>query len=177
MFPTSISGIIIFFLVFIILYSILSKAELIKNPVLNALISLIVAFLIASAPNFVLGLSISLPWLAALMVVFFFIVVAIKFFTGNDISINMKGINMKGLGVAFVIIVGIIFISSLIYMDYRVRTQKAAHLSSSDYTTVNDTKRPSTWQEEFVKTFFHPYVLGLFLIFVIAAIAIFFLAK
>lgn len=99
-----------FFVVFVIVFAILWKTKLIGNKYADIFLSFVVSiiFVAATGPrNYILAI---IPWFAVL-IVGLFLLMALTGFVGKDlIPLN------KGIGIAFIILLALIFIASAFFV-------------------------------------------------------------
>ncbi len=166
---------IIFLLVFILLYALFMKTKLIGSEGLTALISFIIALFISTNKYIVKVLAVFLPWYTMFLIIGFFILLIIAVFGGNFDNLGQK----KGIIIAAIALAVIILLFSLIHVfkqgigerlqDVREELPGGANYSNSSI--------PQTWQEDFVRTFFHPNFLGVLFIFLFAGLLILFITR
>ena len=155
---------LIFLLVFIILYSLLSKTQVLgENNFMNSLLALIAAILFVLVPNMrKYTLSIT-PWVVVLAVVLFFILLIMGFTKGSLDEV----IKNPALAIIAVIMLIAIFVFAGIYVFGHYLTL---------LTPLNNTGLSQT-SIDVKSTIFHPAVMGAIILFIVAAIVAYVLNK
>lgn len=174
------TGIFIFLFVFALIYAALSKSKFFggEKQGLYAIIAFVVAILIVSS-NFALRLvEIVVPWYTALAIVAFLVLLVYGVLGAKEEHLDsvVKSGQLRswiiGFGVA-ILIFGLAF-------TFGEELRKVGYPSNeSSQTPVNQTFNPAgeNFSSELVKTIFHPAMLGLIMLFLIAMFTILFLTK
>ncbi|MBU2638886.1 MAG: hypothetical protein KJ955_07975 [Nanoarchaeota archaeon] len=160
----------IFIFIFAILFALLEKVKVFgENKGLNALISFAIAFLFVLTPDLLGVVKIMTPWFTILFV-FVIMIVLLFMFVGVKEGDITEAFTEKGM-------VWIIVIVCLIIMIYALTQVYGAQIQNItvDGNTTADASSP-TMTSQVGKILFHPRVLGMLLLLLIAAQAVRFLA-
>ncbi|HII14969.1 MAG TPA: hypothetical protein HA362_01540 [Nanoarchaeota archaeon] len=153
----------VFLLIFGIIFALLEKVSIFgKNKGLNALIAFAIAFLFILTPDLLGIVKIMTPWFTILFV-FVIMIVLLFMFVGVKESVITEAITDKG---AWIIIVICVII--LIYAMTQVYGSQIQNINTDGNLTESGTSVTS----QIGKVIFHPRVLGMFLLLLIAAQAI-----
>ncbi len=168
------SSLFAFLFIFVLVFAVLEMRNFFKNSGLHALIALFVAALVGTSSNILPIISWMTPWFVMLLVFFVFLVLILSF-----IGISEKGI-ISGLGgesgitVAMMILLAIFFVAALGHV-YGQQTLELTTGGQGNATMTGSTG-VQTVQSSFTKNvatvFFHPKVLGLILMMLVAAFTI-----
>lgn len=158
----------VFLFVFAILFALLEKFAFFgKNRGLNALIAFAIGFLFILTPDLFGIIKIITPWFTVLFV-FLILVMLLFMFAGVKESTIGEAISEKG-------VVWIIIVICIIILVYAL-TQVYGEQIQTIYGGTNATDDASV-TGQVGKIVFHPRILGMFLLLVIAAQAIRFIAS
>lgn len=175
------SGIFIFLFVFALIYAALSKSKFFGGDKqgLYAIIAFVVAILIASSKFALRLVAIVIPWYTALAIVAFLILLVYGVLGAKEEHLDsiVKSGQLRGWIIGFgvaILIFGLAF-------TFGEELRNVGYSSNESTTGVptNQTLNPSgkNFSSELVKTIFHPAMLGLLMLFLIAMFAIMFLTK
>ncbi len=157
--------VLIFLLVFALVYAILNKFKVIENTSINAVISFIVALFVASTDKGIVLLYTVLPWYTVFFIIGFFFLL---FMSIAGVDVTKAGGQQAFVYTALTIMVIILLFGLTKTFSSDVRPKLPG---GGNYTEGI----PSTWQEDFARTFFHPKFLGLLVFFIVAILTIAFL--
>lgn len=150
--------ILAFILVFVLMYALLGKTQILgENKFIHSLLSLIVAIVFVVAPNareYTLTVT---PWIVVFLVALFFIILIISFVRGNIEDI------VKNPAISF----GLIGILVIIFLISGIQVFGSAIYSFLNLSTPVEIKN----------VLLHPSVLGVIVLFIIAAAVSWFLSK
>jgi len=173
------SVIFIILLLFAILYGLLELVKIFGEGKhnLNAIISLMITIIAAMSPDLVKMLKLMLPWIA-MMIVFFFFLFAIPMFMGmtkTDITTFMGG--KKRIGTVGWVFGAMIFL--IIYSMGNMFGEKllVGDVSDSNSSVSVNASSSSGFQSNVFKTVFNPKIIGLFFILLLSMLAITYLTK
>ncbi|MBN1386319.1 hypothetical protein JW968_05095 [Candidatus Woesearchaeota archaeon] len=187
-FLANFSFIFTFLLVFAIVFAILEKAQLLgKNRGLNAIIALVVGFLVLLSDNVRAVIEIAAPWFVLLMLFIMFILLAFNVFgadTGNFMSVlvNPEHKHIVYWIVALAIIIIMFSLSQVIGQDVGPFLDEEGHpvdnadwnrtLTAGERAGGGTSTATSDFNQNLGATIFHPKILGMILILLIASFAI-----
>lgn len=160
-----------FLLVFVLVFAILEVKKFFGNSGLHALISLFIATMVATSSNVMPLIAWMTPWFV--IVLFFFVfVMLLTTFIGVSEEGFIAGLGGEtGVTIAMLVVIGIIFAAAL----GQIYGQQALELTTGQQNITAATGVPSaasTFRENVAAVFFHPKVLGMLLILLIAAFTI-----
>jgi len=164
LFLENFSPVFVFLLVFAVLYAILQATKVLgENKGLSSLIAIVISFLIMMSPDIVKIITSMLP--SFFLVILFILLVLILFrFLGMSESTISGSMQKWGpLHTTLIVVVAIIFAITLA----GVYGSKLLSLTAGGNAT-----NASGYGENIAETVFHPKVLGLLVIFIIAIFAI-----
>jgi len=175
------SVIFTFLLVFAIVYAILEFAKILgENKGIHAIIALSVAMIMLVSKSALEVINFTIPWFIILFIVAIFGIVGYKLFVGSDVDMGEMLKHSGALRTWIIVIVVVIFIGALA----KVYGQNIGPYlgSQPDVTSgeISEDGEPSTatgsFTENLSATLFHPKVLGMIFILLIATFTITFLA-
>ncbi len=156
------SMIFAFLLIFVIVYAILNTIGFFKdNKSLNAFIAFLIAFFTMLSPKLLAIVKIITPWLFFMLFIAFFIIVSFKFLGTPEESFTKllskwSAVHSTLLGfLAFIVLIAF----SQVYGDYFLQQSSATNLENASVTQTA------------ISVVFQPKMLGLGVIFLIAAFA------
>ncbi|HYD02698.1 MAG TPA: hypothetical protein VEC16_00205 [Alphaproteobacteria bacterium] len=177
----SFSGIFTFLLVFVLAYAVLefTKALGEGKKSLNAIVAMILAFMIAMSSGVSVALQVLTPWITFLMIVIFFIIFILKMFgvTNEDIH---EGYKKKNAILTWVIILSAVIVLFSLGAGFGQETLEQGQngggtvSSEVDGNTTSATNTGS-FSQNLYNTLYHPKILGLILVMIIVIIAMIFL--
>lgn len=151
--------VIVFLAVWVIFYGVLQKTELLgKNQGLNTLIAFCIAFLFIITATASKLITILLPWLAILIVIAMAAILLFMFMGISGEKVAGAVSDQTWTIVIILIVLLVIALTQVFGPSVRELTQENAEEGDSFMKTVGE-------------ILFHPSVLGMFLILVIASIA------
>jgi len=191
-----VSGIFIFIFVFLIVYAFLSMSKIFKDVGghngIYALISLTVAFLSSFSTGFVAVISTMAPWFTVIIVFIFLTFFVLRMFTTDDTffeTLVKQGALKWVLVVVFVIIL-LVSVSSAFGQKVleegtgttstttQTTTTTLNTAGSSDSITVsNSGVATNDFGTNMMQTLFHPKILGMLLVILIAFFTVLLIAK
>ena len=159
-------------LVLVVVYGILKLTKTFEqSPFVQFIIAFVIALMLMIVPNIAKVISYMIPWFILLFLFLIFLFIAYKLFgvTDQDIAGVLKSSAGKGIIGIVAILCGIIIISAISSV-YGEKLLKAGE----NVTTEEEVTKVKTgsFKENIAATFFHPKILGLILIFLIAAFTI-----
>jgi len=166
-----------FLLVFAIIYALLEMFKLLgDNKGIHAIVAISVALIMLISKNALQVINLAIPWFVILFVIAIFALIGYKLFNPGDISEVLKG--NRTLTIWVVVIAAVIFIGAL----SQVYGQTIGPYLGGENTTesVSDgtgSTATGEFSQNLTATFFHPKVLGLIIIMLIAVFTVFFLAR
>jgi hypothetical protein len=171
---------IIFSLIFVIaiVYGIFQMGKVFgDNKGLHALIALIVGLLVIMVPDITSIISIMIPWFTLLFIFILFLLVAYKIFgaTDSDILSVLKVDNVVIWVIIIVAIVIVIASFSSVYGQKMLEKTTGESGNASGRVSTSDTGTTS-YGSNVSATFFHPKVLGMIFILLVAVFTIALLA-
>jgi len=178
------SALFIFLLVFVLLYAVLSKAKFFGEGKegLYAILAFIAAILIATSNFTVRLISFIVPWYSALAIIAFFILLVFGVIGAreSDLRSVVRSTTLRGWIIGFsvaILVFGLAFTfgETLRHMGYSNSSQQ--NVTTSVNQSFNQNPYGSGFGTDIVKTLFHPNILGLMLLFLIAMFTMLFLTK
>ncbi len=173
------SVIFIILFLFAILYGLLELVKVFGEGKhnLNAIIALMVTLIAAMTPDLVKMLKLMLPWIA-MMIVFFFFLFAIPMFMGmtkTDITTFMGG--TRRIGTVGWVFGAMIFL--IIYSMGNIFGEKllVGDVSNSNSSSSVNASATSNFQSNVFKTVFNPKIIGMFFILLLSMLAVTYLTK
>lgn len=150
-------------LVFAIVFALLDKTKILgENRGINAIIAIVLAFIVMLSANVAEVINLMAPWFVILFVFILLLLMVYKMMGASDQNLTNVITSYKGLQWTIAILGIIIAIAAIA----NVYGPKLTHLTDEG----NETSEGFT--SEVGETFFHPKVLGMLLIFLIAVFAI-----
>jgi len=166
-------------LVMAIVYGLLEVTKTLgENKALHGLIAFIIGMLLLVSPNVTKVISALVPWFTLMFVAIILILMTYKLFgaTEKDFSAALKGdktIIWTIIIIAIIIIVGVF---SQVYGQQVLPITTKTNVSGSG-TAVSSGTATTSFSHNVGATFFHPKVLGLLLIFLVAVFTVAILAS
>ncbi|MBI4440719.1 hypothetical protein HY639_00985 [Candidatus Woesearchaeota archaeon] len=160
-----------FLLVWTVLYATLEYRQFFgPRRELHAIIAFVTAMLVALTKPAVEVVSTMTPWFIVLLMVFMMMVLFFKFFGIKDEQISgiFSSYEYSWVGWWIVIISLILFAASLGKVFFGAAVPTGEQITG----TVETTGVTGIGEEAFLKTLFHPKVLGLIFLFIIASLTI-----
>ncbi|MEM4637970.1 MAG: hypothetical protein QXK76_03035 [Candidatus Woesearchaeota archaeon] len=172
-------GIFTFLLVFVVVLGLLELFKVFGDGHrgLHAIIALAVSFIVIFSRGVVVVIQTFIPWFTILILVIFFILFAVRMFGATEKDIHSE--LTKGTTITTWIIIFTVVIL-LFSLGAGFGQQSLSQISGSKInTSVNATDSTNTATSDFNKnlyaTLFHPKVLGLILVMLLAVMAMLFL--
>lgn len=173
-----------FLLVFVIVYGMLELFKMFGDghKGLHAIIALAIAFIVIFSKGVVAVIQTFTPWFTILILVIFFILFAVRMFGATDKDIRdelTSGSTITTWIIIFTVVILLFSLGAGFGQDSLVQGQGGgtSTTNSSGNTTVEagSTGSTSNFNQNLYNTLFHPKVLGLILIMLLAVIAMLFL--
>jgi hypothetical protein len=178
-------GIFTFLLVFVIVYGMLELFNMFGSghKGLHAIIALAVAFIVIFSKGVVAVIQTFTPWFTILILVIFFILFAVRMFGATDKDIRdelTSGTTITTWIIIFTVVILLFSLGAGFGQDSLIQGQgggTTTQVNSSVNTTLEPGSTASTtnFNQNLYNTLFHPKVLGLILIMLLAVIAMLFL--
>lgn len=176
-------GIFTFLLVFVIVYGMLELFKIFGDghKGLHAIIALAVAFIVIFSKGVVAVIQTFTPWFTILILVIFFILFAVRMFGATDKDIHNELTSGTTITTWIIIFTVVILLFSLgAGFGQESLTQGGGGKVTQTNTTINATgdsgsTATGNFNQNLYNTLFHPKVLGLILIMLLAVIAMLFL--
>ncbi len=172
-----------FLLVFVIVYGMLELFKMFGDGHrgLHAIIALAVAFIVIFSKGVVAVIQTFTPWFVILILVIFFILFAVRMFGATDKDIRdelTSGTTITTWIIIFTVVILLFSLGAGFGQDSL--TQGPGGKVTQSNTTINATGDPGStattnFNQNLYNTLFHPKVLGLILIMLLAIIAMLFL--
>lgn len=177
-----------FLLVFCLVYGIMKFTGFLKfSDGMVAIISVSLAFLAILSPQFVRVIEIVTPWymIMGVSIVFILMVVMIFGSLGDDIGSvkkNMGGSNYRTVVIWIIVISAIIMVSGISQVFLSGSESEYAINAQGDQVRVNDSGTGGSdisgkGASAFIDSLFHPKMLGLMAVLLIATFAVLLLCK
>lgn len=167
----SFSSLFAFLLVFVIVFAILELRNFFKSSGLHALIALFVATLVATSSNVMPLIAWMTPWFVIVLFFFVFVMMITAFIGVSEEGFVEALGGASGITVAMLVVIGIIFAAALGH----IYGQQALELTTGQQNVTGATGVPTTtntFRENVAAVFFHPKILGMLLVLLIAAFTI-----
>jgi 4-amino-4-deoxy-L-arabinose transferase-like glycosyltransferase len=170
------SSVFTFILVFVIIYSMLEVTNALgpDKKSMNAIIAMIVAFLVSLSTGVVNVIQSFTPWFTMLIVIIFFILFAVRIFGVSSETITAAFTKKSAILTWILILTAVILLFSL----GSGFGQKTLEQGQSGGTTVSVQTNTSTvptdtgsFSQNLYNTLYHPKVLGLILIMLVVVMA------
>lgn len=176
-------GIFTFLLVFVIVYGMLELFNIFGDghKGLHAIIALAIAFIVIFSKGVVTVIQTFTPWFTILILVIFFILFAVRMFGATDKDIRNELTSGTVITTWIIIFTVVILLFSLgAGFGQESLIKGAGGKVTQTNTTINATGDPGStatgnFNQNLYNTLFHPKVLGLILIMLLAVIAMLFL--
>ncbi len=166
-----------FLFVWSVVYGILESQKMFgERRELHAIIAFVTAMIVALTRPAVEIISTMTPWFIVLLMVFVLMIMFFKFFGIKDeeIASVFKSSEYSWVTVTLVIVSLILFAASAGQVFFGAAVPTGEQITATVHG--GGTGVAGIGEEAFLKTFFHPKVLGLMFIFIIAALTIHLLA-
>ena len=190
----NVSGIFIFILVFLVVYAFLNMSKIFKgvggHNGIYAIVALAIAFLSSFSTGFVAVIMNMAPWFTVIIVFLFLVFFVVRMFTTDDKlfeSMIKEGAVKWVLIIVFVII---LLVSVSNAFGQKVLEQGTGQTSTTNGTVYDATTTTTTttttsgegvatndFGTNFTQTMFHPKILGMLLVVLIAFFTILLIAK
>lgn len=172
-------GIFTFLLVFVIVYGMLEVFKVFGDGHrgLHAIIALAIGFIVIFSKGVVVVIQTFTPWFTILILVIFFILFAIRMFgaTSKDISDELKkGTTITTWVIIFTVVILLFSLGAGFGQESLTKTSGSKVPQTATNTTDGSTAT-SDFNQNLYNTLFHPKVLGLILVMLLAVLAMLFL--
>ncbi len=174
---------IIFSLVFVIaiVYGIFQMAKIFgDNKGLHGIIALVVGLLVIMVPDITKIISVMIPWFALLFIFILFVLVAYKIFGASDEDIAgvLKSDNVVIWVIVIIVIVIVVASFSNVYGQRLLSesSENGGEASDSGAESRDDGTGTPSFGQNVSATIFHPKVLGMLFILIVAIFTISLLA-
>ena len=170
-----------FLLVFVIVFGMLElfKAFGDGHKGLHAIIAIAIAFIVIFSKGVVAVIQTFTPWFTILIIVIFFILFAIRMFGATDKDIRdelMKDSTITTWVIIFTVVIILFSLGSGFGQDSLDQTATPTQGVASVNATVPGTSTAtSSFNQNLYNTLFHPKVLGMLLVMLLAVMAMLFL--
>lgn len=178
-------GIFTFLLVFVIVYGMLELFKMFGDGHrgLHAIIALAVAFIVIFSKGVVAVIQTFTPWFVILILVIFFILFAVRMFGATDKDIRdelTSGTTITTWIIIFTVVILLFSLGAGFGQDSLSSRGNTGTSATQTNTSTNATAEPGStattnFNQNLYNTLFHPKVLGLILIMLLAVIAMLFL--
>jgi hypothetical protein len=175
------SSVFTFILVFVIIYATLETTKVLgpEKKSMNALIAMIMGFLVSMSSGVVSVIQNFTPWFTMLVIIIFFILFAVKLFGVSDAKITSTFEGKSSILTWILILTAVILLFSLgsgfgqkTLEEGQTGNGTTTSVATGNTTTATDT---GSFNQNLYNTLYHPKVLGLILIMLIVVIAMLFL--
>lgn len=165
------SSLFAFLFVFVLVFAILELRNFFKSSGLHALIALFISTMVATSSNVMPLIAWMTPWFVMVILFFVFVMLITSFVGVSEVGF-VKGLGGEtGFTVAMLVVIGIIFAAAL----GNIYGQQALELTTDQQNITAATGVPTaagTFRENVASVFFHPKILGMILVLLIAAFTI-----
>jgi hypothetical protein len=174
------SSVFTFILVFVIVYSMLetTKALGADKKSMNAIIAMIIGFLVSMSSGVVAVIQSFTPWFTMLIILIFFILFAVRMFGVSNETI-LAGFMKKNAILTWILILTVVILLFSLGSGFGQKTLEQGQSGGSTVSvaTGNTTTPTNTgdFSQNLYNTLYHPKVLGLILIMLMVVIAMLFL--
>ena len=174
------SSVFTFILIFVIMYATLETTKMLgpDKKSLNALIAMIIGFLVSMSSGVVSVIQNFTPWFTMLVIIIFFILFAVKLFGVSDARITAEFEKKSSIMTWILILTAVILLFSLgSGFGQKTLEQGQTGGTTVSVATGNTTTPTNTgdFSQNLYNTLYHPKVLGLLLIMLTVVIAMMFL--
>jgi hypothetical protein len=172
---------IIFSLVFVIaiVYGIFQMGNIFgDNKGLHALIALLVGLMVVMVPNITKIIGVMIPWFVLLFVFILFLIIAYKIFGASDADV-LSVLKVDNVVIWVIIIIAIVIVIgsfSSVYGQNMLSKTTSNTTSGSTLTGTGQASDTGSYSQNVSATFFHPQVLGMIFIMLVAVFTISLLA-
>ena len=157
-------------IVFVIVYAVFEKFKLLgENKTLHAIIAISMSFLVIISNDVVKVINFISPWFVLVFIFFIFMLMVFKIMGESDASIAAAG---KDKAVVWtIIIISLIIIGAGLSSTYgqRLLTEEGSNITISESTISTTT---GEFSENVSSIFFHPKIIGLIFIFLVAVFSV-----
>ena len=174
------SSVFTFILVFVIIYSMLEVTKALgpDKKSMNAIIAMIVGFLVSMSSGVVAVIQSFTPWFTMLLILIFFILFAVRMFGVSSETITAE-ITKKSAIVTWILILTAVILLFSLGSGFGQKTLEQGQTGGSTISVqTNATTVPTdtgSFSQNLYNTLYHPKVLGLILIMLVVVIAMLFL--
>ncbi|MBD3313963.1 hypothetical protein GF345_05970 [Candidatus Woesearchaeota archaeon] len=171
---------LIFSLIFVIaiIYGIFSMGKVFgDNKGLHALIALVVGLLVIMVPDITNIIAVMIPWFTLLFIFILFLLITYKIFGATDSDI-MSVLRVDNVVIWVIIIIAIVIVIasfSNVYGQKLLESGDGETVDADDTASIDSTAS-SSFGSNVSATFFHPKVLGMLFILIVAVFTISLLA-
>ncbi len=165
------SAIFVFLLIYAVILGGLSYSKVIENVVLRNIIALFIALLTIFLPGLVKLVMFIGPWIAVFMLLIVLLLVGLKLIGATDDDI-VKGYREKSITWWIIIIFLVILLAGIgkVYFGSGEFLEKTRTTEAGEIEGIEGTAERGELQ--FWQTLFHPNVLGMLIVLLIAALAV-----
>lgn len=169
-----------FILVFVVLYAILQTTKILgkEHTGLNALVAVVMAFLVSISSGITTFIQTFTPWFTVLILIIFFILFAVKMFGVTDESITGAFQKKSAILTWIIILTAVILLFSLGAGFGQKTLEEGQNNGTTTSVVTGNTTTPTntgSFNQNLYNTLYHPKVLGLILIMLVVVIAMLFL--
>jgi hypothetical protein len=170
------STVFTFILVFVLVYGLLEAFKVFGEGRrgINAIIGMVIAFLVSISSGVVTVIQTFTPWFTILIIVIFFILFAVRMFGVSTGDITKAFQNKSSIMTFILIFTAIILLFSLgsgfgqQALDQGQKNGTTTSTATGNTTAVTDT---GSFNQNLYNTLYHPKILGLILIMLIVVVA------
>ena len=161
-------------LVFLVVFGVLTYTKTFKeNKGLQAMISFVLAIMVLFVPNLVDVIKLMSPWFTVMIIFIVFILLLYKMFGASDEMIKDILSPKKSTVVTWILVISaIILIGSLGKVYFSGSPTSGTNVTYVNGSLVTTGNTGATGQGAFWATLFHPKVLGMLMVLIIATFAI-----
>ncbi|MBI3032320.1 hypothetical protein HYY69_02495 [Candidatus Woesearchaeota archaeon] len=164
-----------FILVLVLIYAALQYTKALgANKIIHAILAIVVSFVVVLSPNITSIVMFAAPWFTILFILVIFALIGVKLFGVSDDSISSMMKNHAGLQWTFIIVIVIIILGALSTSF----GQKQLELGQAGEQLVLTKQDPGgstatgNYQTNLQRTIYHPKVLGLLFVLIVAALTV-----
>lgn len=167
---------IIFSLVFVIaiVYGIFEMGKIFGDSKgLHALIALIVGLMVIMVPNISKIIGVMIPWFILLFIFILFLIIAYKIFGATDSDV-LSALKVDNVVIWVIIIIAIVIVIGSFSNVYgqSMLSKTTSNTTGSTGTGTGQASDTGSYAQNVSATFFHPQVLGLIFIMLVAVFTI-----
>jgi hypothetical protein len=174
------SSVFTFILVFVLIYATLETTKALGSDKksLNAIIAMIIGFLVSMSSGVVAVIQSFTPWFTMVVIIIFFILFAVKMFGVSNETITATFMKKSSIMTWILIVTAIVLLFSLgsgfgqKTLEQGQKGGTTISVATGNTTAPTDT---SNFSQNLYNTLYHPKVLGLILIMLMVVIAMLFL--